>query len=216
MSVDDDSEVSDGSRWSPAAYVRRSTEHAARSSAHFMSAFVEASRAATPGVVDDVAEQARIAAGKLKDSIAYSQPDWDTTRSIENFSDLAVGEWVEFSKTISEGDVTAFAECSGDTNRLHLDDEFGAETQFDGRIVHGTLVSGVMSAALARFPGVSIYVSQEMEFVGPVKPGERVTARCEIEQELGDGMYQLSTRVCDESGAEVITGEAVVLFQPPE
>ena len=65
---------------------------------------------------------------------------------------IRVGDRVRFSKTISEDDVRAFAEASGDTNRLHLDDEYAEDTRFGRRIAHGTLVGGLISAALARLP----------------------------------------------------------------
>jgi acyl dehydratase len=138
--------------------------------------------------------------------------EWETERSADTREELGVGEYVRFSKVLSDGDVNAFAGASGDTNRLHLDEEFAAETRFGGRIVHGTLVSGLISAALARLPGLTIYLSQDLEFRGPVEIGSVVTAECEIVEDLGEDRYRLRTRVTDEDDESVIDGEAVVLI----
>ena len=121
------------------------------------------------------------------------------------------GTGVETTERIeADEDVTAFAAASGDTNPLHLDDVFASQTRFRGRIAHGTLIGGLISAALARLPGLTIYLSQDLEFHNPVRVGDRLTAICEIVEDLGDDQYRLTTRVLDGEDA-VIDGEAVVL-----
>ncbi len=146
-------------------------------------------------------------------SVEYSDLDWEFERTVDDPEHISVGDTVTFEKTLSEDDVRAFAHISGDTNRLHLDDEFAAETRFGKRIVHGTLVSGLISAALARLPGLTIYLSQDLEFQGPVGIGDRVSARVEIVDSLGNDQYRLETLVRDEDADEtVVKGEAVVLI----
>jgi 3-hydroxybutyryl-CoA dehydratase len=137
-------------------------------------------------------------------------PEWRVELTAPDRGRLGVGDCVEFTKTISEDDVTAFAAATGDTNPLHLDDGFAAETRFRGRIAHGTLVGGLISAALARLPGLTIYLSQDLEFHNPVRVGDRLTAVCEIVEDLGDDQYRLTTRVTDGEDV-IIDGEAVVL-----
>lgn len=144
---------------------------------------------------------------------AYERDDWQC----EYYGDesaIAVGDVVTFSKTITEEDVRAFAEASGDTNRLHLEAPFARETRFGKPIVHGTLVAGLISAALARLPGLTIYLSQDLSFLGPVSIGERVTATCAIVEQLGDDRYLLTTEVSDSSDNTVIDGEAAVITDP--
>ncbi|WP_318567174.1 CBS domain-containing protein [Salinigranum marinum] len=121
-----------------------------------------------------------------------------------------VGDVVRFSKRLDDGDLRAFARASGDENPLHLDDAYAATTRFGGRIAHGVLTLGVVSAALSRLPGLVVYLSQSVRFVGPVAVGDRVTAVCEIVEALGGGRYRLRTTVRDEDGDSVIDGEAVV------
>jgi acyl dehydratase len=118
---------------------------------------------------------------------------------------------VRFSKRLDDGDVRAFARASGDENPVHLDADYAAGTRFGGRIAHGVLTLGVVSAALARLPGLVIYLSQSVRFVGPVTVGDRVTAVCEVVDALGGGRYRLWTEVSDGDGDPVVEGEAVVL-----
>jgi acyl dehydratase/CBS domain-containing protein len=124
---------------------------------------------------------------------------------------IDVGDVVRFSKRLDDGDVRAFARASGDENPLHLDESFAATTRFGGRIAHGVLTLGVVSAALARLPGLVIYLSQSVRFVGPVAVGDRVTAVCEVVDALGGGRFRLRTEVRDADGGTVVDGEAVVL-----
>ena len=126
---------------------------------------------------------------------------------------VEVGDTVHFAKELTADDVEAFAEASGDTNRLHLDDEYAAGTRFGGRIAHGTLVVGVISAALARLPGMIVYLSQDVSYLGPVPVGTEVTATCEVVEDIGQDRYRLSTRV-ETDETTVVDGEAVVISDP--
>jgi len=146
-------------------------------------------------------------------SLDYDEPDWTFERSVERSGEITLGDTVRFSKRIDDGNVRDFAHASGDTNRLHLDEEFAETTRFGGRIAHGTLVSGLISAALARLPGLTIYLSQDLEFAAPVSVGDRVTATVEVVEDLGDDRYRLSTTVADDDADRVaVEGEAVVLI----
>jgi acyl dehydratase len=138
-------------------------------------------------------------------------PEWHAETTAESPGELSVGDRFEFTKTITDEDVRGFAAASGDTNPLHLDDEFAEDTRFRGRIAHGTLVGGLISAALARVPGLVIYLSQDLEFHNPVRIGDRITAECEIVEDLGNNQFRLTTRVTD--GDDIaIDGEAVILI----
>lgn len=144
-------------------------------------------------------------------SMTYHREDWTYDRNVGSIDEIGVGAAVSFTKRITEADVREFAMASGDTNRLHLDEAFAGETRFGRRIAHGTLVAGHISAALARLPGVTIYLSQDVRYLGPVEIGEEVTAECEVVEDLGDDRYRLTTVVTNEEGRTVIDGEAVVL-----
>lgn len=148
----------------------------------------------------------------VRPETAYEREDWQFESYCVADEGCQVGDRVVFSKTISDEDVRTFAEVSGDTNRLHLDDDFAAETRFSHRIVHGTLVSGLISSALARLPGLTIYLSQDLSFLKPVDIGDRVTATCEIVEDLGRGRFMLTTDVTDGDDDLVVEGEAVVII----
>ncbi|WP_135306156.1 CBS domain-containing protein [Haloarcula amylovorans] len=148
---------------------------------------------------------------------AYEKDDWDVEGTGLEDHHVNVGDRVTFSKTISEQDVRTFAAASGDTNRLHLDGEYASQTRFGQRIVHGTLICGLISAALARLPGVTIYLSQDLSFLKPADIGDRLTAVCEVVKDLSRNKYQLTTDVIDEDGERLIEGQAAVLIdETPE
>ncbi|WP_435344922.1 MaoC/PaaZ C-terminal domain-containing protein [Haloarchaeobius sp. HRN-SO-5] len=134
--------------------------------------------------------------------------------SISDPTALEEGDSVSFTKTITEDDVRKFAEATSDTNALHLNDAFAEKTRFGHRIVHGTLVSGLISAALACFPGLTIYLSQDLDFRRPVDVGDSLTARCKIVDELEDERYRLTTRIENAAGEIVLDGTATVLIDP--
>ncbi len=146
------------------------------------------------------------------DSLSFVEEDWETERVIREPGRVSVGDRVTFGKPITDRDLDRFALASGDTNRLHLDKMFAEESRFGGRIAHGTLVAGLISAALARFPGLTVYLSQDLTFLNPVEIGERLTAECEVVEDLGERRYRLMTTVTDPDGGTVIDGEAVVLI----
>mgnify|MGYP003416613681 CR=1 FL=1 len=131
------------------------------------------------------------------------------------FEDLSVGMSSSISKTISEADILLFAGVSGDTNAVHLDAEFAASTMFGGRIAHGMLSAGFISATLAnKLPGPgTIYLSQTLKFKAPVKPGDTVTATVTVrEVNVPKNRVVLDT-VCTVAGKVVIEGECQMM--PP-
>lgn len=142
----------------------------------------------------------------------YENEDWKF-ESYGTADGIDVGDHVRFSKVLSQSDVEAFAEASGDTNRVHLDEGYAEGSRFGRRIAHGTLVCGLISAALARLPGLIIYLSQSVTYLGPVDVGATVRAECEVVESLGDDRYRLSTTVITDDEA-VVDGEATVLADP--
>ena len=136
-------------------------------------------------------------------------PEWDVERNVG--AEIGVGDEVRFAKTLAEEDIQRFAAASGDTNPIHLDDEWAEKTRFNGRIVHGILVTGLISAALARLPGSIVYLSQDVEFRAPVRIDDYVTATVEIAEDLGGDQYRIRTTV-SKGEDMVIDGEAVVLL----
>lgn len=75
-------------------------------------------------------------------------------------------------------------------------------------------MSDPISAALARLPGLTIYLSQDRSFLAPVGIGARVTADCETVGTLGLKKYELRTDVRRDDAERVIEGQATVLNDP--
>ncbi len=127
---------------------------------------------------------------------------------------LQVGQTAEFSKTVTESDVTLFAGITGDFNPAHVDEVRASASRFGGRIAHGMLSAGFISACIAmRLPGPgAIYLSQTLKFTRPVRIGDTVTARVEVlEWNEGKRRARLLTTCRNQRGELVIEGEALVL-----
>jgi 3-hydroxybutyryl-CoA dehydratase len=127
--------------------------------------------------------------------------------------DLSIGMSRERTHRVVEADITAFAEVTGDHNPLHLDEAYAQTTQFKGRIAHGMLGAGYLSAILGMdLPGPgAIYVSQSLTFKRPVRIGDVVVARAVVAAiDLERARARLKTE-CLVDGKTVIEGEAQVL-----
>lgn len=129
------------------------------------------------------------------------------------FDELSIGQAAEMSRVVGAADIEAFAEVSGDSNPVHLDEAYAKTTTFGERIAHGMLSAGYISALLGtRLPGPGcIYLSQSLRFRRPVKIGDLVVARVTVKT-LDDsrGHVTLDT-VCEVNGKTVIDGEALVI-----
>jgi 3-hydroxybutyryl-CoA dehydratase len=129
---------------------------------------------------------------------------------IEN---LEVGMMRSLRKVVTDQDIEMFAEVSTDRNPVHLDDAYAQDTIFEGRIAHGMLTAGLISAVIGeQLPGHgTVYLAQSLRFLAPVRPGDTVTAEVEVtEIDYKKRKVTLNTR-CLVGGKKVLTGEAVVL-----
>ena len=127
--------------------------------------------------------------------------------------DLEIGMIRDLSKVVTDQDIEMFAQVSTDRNPVHLDDDYARDTIFEGRIAHGMLTAGLISAVIGeQLPGHgTVYLSQSLKFMAPVRPGDRVTAEVEVlDIEHSRRRVQLGTR-CLVDGKPVLKGEATVL-----
>lgn len=135
----------------------------------------------------------------------------------KTMADLNIGDFAEHAKTISEGDVYLFAGITGDLNPAHINQQASEQTMFKGRIAHGMLSAGLVSAVLGmQLPGPgTIYLSQTLKFTAPVKFGDTITARAEvIARNEERNRITLKTTCTNQDGKVVLDGEAVVM--PPK
>jgi 3-hydroxybutyryl-CoA dehydratase len=127
---------------------------------------------------------------------------------------LQVGQHAEFSKTVTESDVVLFAGITGDFNPAHVNEVEAAKSRFGGRIAHGMLSAGFISACIAmKLPGPgTIYLTQSLKFTRPVRIGDTVTARVEVtDWNAGKRRAKLATTCRNQHGEVVIDGEALVM-----
>jgi len=138
------------------------------------------------------------------------------------FEELEIGgEWTSEARTVSTGDVTAFADLTGDRNPIHLDPEFARTTPFRRCIAHGLLglsLAGGLTTTAAPARTVAFLGLKEWHFRAPVYIGDaiRVTNRV-LEKELQGrgrrGTVVWQVRVVNQDGRVVQEGVTVTLVE---
>ena len=119
------------------------------------------------------------------------------------FRKIAVGERVQFSRTITEADVSLFIGITWDVNPYHTDEEFCRQTPFKRRIVPGLLTASL----LTHMGGLAGFLATEMKFQyqAPVYAGDTLTAQAEIvEWDETTRLLRLDGRITNQHGKEVL------------
>lgn len=127
--------------------------------------------------------------------------------------DIEMGMIRYLRKQVTDRDIELFAEVSTDRNPVHLDEDYAQDTMFHGRIAHGMLTAGLVSAVIGeQLPGHgTIYMSQNLKFLAPVRPGDMVLAEVEVTDiQIDKRRVKLDCR-CIVDGKKVLTGEAMVM-----
>jgi 3-hydroxybutyryl-CoA dehydratase len=127
--------------------------------------------------------------------------------------DLAVGQSARIVRRVIAADIEAFAAVTGDDNPIHLDEAYAKATQFGGRVAHGMLSAGYISAVLGtKLPGPgAIYLSQTLSFRRPVRIGDEVEAEATVSAiDTARARVTFQT-VCRVAGKAVVEGEAQVI-----
>ncbi len=127
--------------------------------------------------------------------------------------DIEIGMRRYLRKQVTDRDIALFAEVSTDRNPVHLDDAYARDTIFQGRIAHGMLTAGLISAVIGeQLPGHgSVYLGQSLKFMAPVRPGDVVLAEVTVSAvDPGRRRVTLECR-CAVGDTTVLKGEALVL-----
>lgn len=134
----------------------------------------------------------------------------------KTIKELKVGDKASMAKTITEGDVYLFAGITGDQNPAHINEEIAKNTMFKGRIAHGMLSAGLISAVLGmHLPGPgTIYMGQNLKFLAPVRFGDTITAEAEVIEIIKEKIVKIKTTCINQSGVVVVEGTATVM--PPK
>ncbi|HEX9027106.1 MAG TPA: MaoC family dehydratase [Clostridium sp.] len=131
--------------------------------------------------------------------------------------ELNIGDKASFQKTITETDVYLYAGITGDLNPAHINQVEAETTMFQGRIAHGMLTAGLVSAVLGmQLPGPgSIYLGQELKFLAPVRMGDTIKAEVEVIEKFDEkNRIKLNTICTNQNGVEVLKGVATIM--PPK
>lgn len=135
------------------------------------------------------------------------------TRGTVYVEDIEIGMMRSLRKEITDKDIHQFAEVSTDRNPVHLDDDYARDTMFKGRIAHGMLTAGLISAVIGeQLPGHgTVYLGQNLKFLAPVRPGDIVTVEVSATAiDLPRRRVTLETRAMV-GDTVVVKGEALVL-----
>ena len=97
--------------------------------------------------------------------------------------DLGHSEWL----TIDQERVNQFAECTGDHQFIHIDEEKAKQTPFGGTIAHGflslSLIPSLSAGLLIRPEGLKMAVNyglDSLRFIQPVRVGWRVRLNVQV------------------------------------
>jgi acyl dehydratase len=147
------------------------------------------------------------------DAAAARQPSRPALKRPEHVEDgfaaLAVGTTATFTKTVGETDVYLFAGITGDLYRNHVDEEYMRGGPYGGRIAHGALLVGYMSAASSKLterspiPVVS-YGYDRIRFIKGVRLGDTVTVGYQVTEHLPDEAKTLAQVTCTNQRGEVV------------
>jgi 3-hydroxybutyryl-CoA dehydratase len=127
--------------------------------------------------------------------------------------DLDDGMYAVYRKMITHADISGFADISGDTNPVHLDEAYAASTRFRTRIAHGMLSAAFISAVVGtKLPGPGcVYLSQSLRFLAPVRIGDTVEAIATVAAVDRRRFRVALDTVCRVGETEVIVGEALLM-----
>ena len=134
----------------------------------------------------------------------------------KSIDELKVGDSAEISKTITETDINDFARATGDFNPIHLDQTYAEKTFFKGRIAHGLLSVGLLSSILGNIlPGHgTIYLSQEVKFLAPVRIGDTITARVEVIELVQEKNRAKFRTICMNQDGKIVV-DGIAWAMPP-
>ena len=127
--------------------------------------------------------------------------------------ELEIGMSRHITKEVTDRDIELFAEVSTDRNPVHLDDDYAQDTIFQGRIAHGMLTAGLISAVIGeQLPGHgTIYMGQSLKFLAPVRPGDTVRAEVSVQSIDYKRRRVMLDCACRVGNTVVLKGEAQVL-----
>jgi acyl dehydratase len=117
------------------------------------------------------------------------------------------------TKHVTQVQIDAYADVSGDHNPIHIDPQAARAVGLDGTIAHGMLSMAFLGQLLtdwltATHPGGWV-ARLRVRFQGMVRPGDMLTCRGALGERTGD-RQRLSVWIDNQHGERVVTGDADV------
>ena len=139
------------------------------------------------------------------------------------FEDFQVGAEATTSlRTITAGDIVAFAEVSGDRNPLHLDEAYAAAGPFGRIVAHGLLglaaASGLMEQSGFTAGTLVAFLGLEWSFRNPIYPEDVLRVRMRVAQtratrDPAHGLVKLGLTVLNQADETAQEGSFTVLVR---
>jgi phosphate acetyltransferase len=153
----------------------------------------------------------------LRRYFTWGKPMNNTTHSgITNktYDEIKIGDSASLTRTLTKEEIQLFAVVTGDMNPAHLDEQYAKTDVFRQIVGHGMWTGSMFSALLGMYlpgPG-TIYLSQTLKFLRPVKLGETITAAVKaIRKDDKHHHITFETLCANEAGEHVLEGEALVI-----
>lgn len=128
---------------------------------------------------------------------------------------ISVGDVFTHEVTYTQEQVNLYAQISGDTNPLHINEEAGKASMFGRCIIHGHLSASVFTKIFGTLLHADghIYMKQNTTFLKPMFTGTTYRAEITVKEIFADKNRVLyETKVVDATTGDVtITGEALLM-----
>jgi 3-hydroxybutyryl-CoA dehydratase len=132
--------------------------------------------------------------------------------AIYYYDEIEIDSVYSFTRTITQDDVSTFASLSGDFNPLHVNKEFGRNSQFGKNVVHGMLSASLFSTLVGMYcPGEKcLYLGQTLQFRMPLFYGETVKVKGTVTNKVDAlKMLKMKTEIFRDNDL-IVYGEAQI------
>ena len=130
-----------------------------------------------------------------------------------DYESLKIGQYESITRLITEEDVRRFVDLTGDDNPLHVDRSYAKTTVYKDIVVHGMIGASFISTVIGtKIPGHgALWVSQNMDFIFPVRLGDQLTISCKIINKYDrERMVELETLITNQNGQTILKGKGRV------
>src|SRR4051794_26071488 len=131
------------------------------------------------------------------------------------FDEIAIGDRVEVSKTVTEPDAVLYAAATGDFGPVHFDETYARQTRFGRRLAPGIMVAGIATSVLTdQLVGtLGVSIEDRFWFTGPVLYGDTITIAVWISaKDAANRTISWEASGRNAAGMEVLRAETILKF----